>query len=258
MVITDTLEKLFDFCGYNFQGLEEDTTIYIEDQNIEILSYNFKKQKPEYKKVISLTRKRDALYYYLTLKTNSNIVLLKGTESHRIWDPSVKDWKSIRDVKFILNESKEEVPVLCQAGTKSGPVLDLEVEDSSCYFSNGILSHNTSGGNALKYYASQRVDVRRTGGVKDGDNLVANSTRVKCIKNKVATPFKECEFEIRYGQGIDTLLDLLTQASEAGIIEKSGSWYSYNNQKVGQGTVQSKAWLLEHPELVEEIKSKLL
>lgn len=116
----------------------------------------------------------------------------------------------------------------------------------------------TSGGNALKFYASQRVDVRRTGGVKDGETLVANSTKVKCIKNKCAPPFRECELEIRYGEGIDTELDLLTQATEVGLIEKAGSWYSYNNEKVGQGAAQSKVWLKAHPEVVEELKNKLL
>lgn len=116
----------------------------------------------------------------------------------------------------------------------------------------------TPGGNALKFYSSQRLDVRRSGGVKEGETLVANTTRIKCIKNKVAPPFRECEIEIRYGQGIDTMLDLLTQATEAGLIEKAGSWYSYNDQKVGQGAAQSKTWLKEHPEVVAELRSKLL
>jgi recombination protein RecA len=116
----------------------------------------------------------------------------------------------------------------------------------------------TTGGNALKFYASQRVDVRRTGGVKDGETLVANSTRVKCVKNKVAPPFRECEFEIRYGEGIDTNLDLLTQAAEANLIDKAGSWYSYNGEKIGQGAVQAKTWLANHPEVTAVLREKLI
>lgn len=116
----------------------------------------------------------------------------------------------------------------------------------------------TSGGNALKFYASQRVDVRRTGGTKEGEIFVANKTKVKCIKNKCAPPFKECEFEIRYGEGIDIYSDILNTATEKNIIEKAGAWYSYQGVQVGQGSVHAREWLIEHPVETEEIKKKLM
>jgi recombination protein RecA len=115
----------------------------------------------------------------------------------------------------------------------------------------------TSGGNALKFYATQRLDVRKIGTSKDGEEVVASKTKIKCVKNKVAPPFKECEVEIRYGEGIDTLSDLLTTASNQNVIIKSGAWYSYNDAKIGQGAAQARQFLLENPNIVTEIKSKI-
>jgi recombination protein RecA len=112
----------------------------------------------------------------------------------------------------------------------------------------------TTGGNALKFYSSQRVDIRRIGGVKDGEELVANATRVKCVKNKVAPPFRECEIEIRFGEGLDVMADLLNRAVAKEIVEKSGAWYSFKEQRIGQGVAQSRQWLIEHPDQAEIIR----
>lgn len=256
MVKTGTLENFFEFCGYPFHLLEENSSINIENQNLEILSYNFIKHRIEYKQVISLTRKQNAQYFLLKRK-NDDSLLLKGTAAHRIWDPFLNKWSSIVSATTILNNKNEQIPVYCETSLETGPVLDLEILDFQCYFSNGILSHNTSGGNALKFYATQRVDVRRIGGVKNGEVLVANKTKIKCIKNKVAPPFKECEIEIRYGEGIDTVGDLLERATEANIIEKAGAWYSYKENKIGQGAAQAREWLLAHPIEVKEIQKQL-
>jgi recombination protein RecA len=114
-----------------------------------------------------------------------------------------------------------------------------------------------TGGNALKFYSSQRVDVRRTGGVKDGEDLVANSTKAKVVKNKIAPPFRIAEFEIRYGEGIDVVADLINVATEAGVIQKSGSWYSYGDTRIGQGAKQVRGYLLENTEIADEIRAKL-
>ncbi|MDP3278725.1 MAG: recombinase RecA [Deltaproteobacteria bacterium] len=116
----------------------------------------------------------------------------------------------------------------------------------------------TTGGNALKFYASMRLDIRRTGAIKDGDKVIGNRTRVKVVKNKMAPPFREVEFDILYGLGISRAGDLLDLASEAGIVEKAGSWFSYKGERIGQGREQAKAWLEEHSDAVGRIENDLL
>ncbi|MFT3914097.1 MAG: recombinase RecA [Anaeromyxobacteraceae bacterium] len=115
----------------------------------------------------------------------------------------------------------------------------------------------TTGGNALKFYASQRLDIRRIGAIKDGESVIGNRTRVKVVKNKVAPPFKEVEFDIMYGQGISREGDVLDLASNDNIVEKSGAWFSYDGERIGQGREQSKSFLREHPEVLQQIEGKL-
>jgi recombination protein RecA len=116
----------------------------------------------------------------------------------------------------------------------------------------------TTGGNALKFYASQRLDIRRVGAIKNGDNVIGSRTRVKVVKNKVAPPFKEVEFDIMYGTGISKEGDLIDLAGEAGIVEKSGSWFGFNGERIGQGRENAKEYLKEHPAVAKEIEAKLL
>jgi recombination protein RecA len=116
----------------------------------------------------------------------------------------------------------------------------------------------TTGGNALKFYSSVRLDIRRTGAIKDGDNIVGNRTKIKVVKNKVAPPFKLIEFDIMYGEGISKTGDILDLAVTNGIVEKAGSWFSYENAKIGQGRENSKTFLKENPDILEEIKLKVL
>jgi recombination protein RecA len=116
----------------------------------------------------------------------------------------------------------------------------------------------TTGGNALKFYASVRMDIRRTGALKDGDEVIGSRTKVKIVKNKVAPPFREVEFDIMYGAGISKEGDLLDVAANEGIVEKAGAWYSYNNQKIGQGREQSKEFLKNNQEMMAEIRQKVL
>jgi recombination protein RecA len=116
----------------------------------------------------------------------------------------------------------------------------------------------TTGGNALKFYATQRLDIRRIGAIKDGDSVIGSRTRVKVVKNKVAPPFKEVEFDIMYGVGISREGDLLDLASNENIVEKSGAWYSYDGERIGQGREQAKTFLREHPETLEKVEAKVL
>tara|TARA_R110000824_G_scaffold390760_20_gene588071 strand:+ start:26665 stop:27774 length:1110 start_codon:yes stop_codon:yes gene_type:complete len=115
----------------------------------------------------------------------------------------------------------------------------------------------TTGGNALKFYASVRLDIRRIGAIKDRDEVVGNQTRVKVVKNKVAPPFKQVEFDIMYGEGISKLGELIDLGVKAGIVEKSGSWFSYNSTRIGQGRENSKTFLRENPEMADEIEKAI-
>lgn len=112
----------------------------------------------------------------------------------------------------------------------------------------------TAGGNALKFYSSVRLDIRRIGAIKDGDEIVGNQTRVKVVKNKVAPPFKVVEFDIMYGKGISKLGELIDLGSKADIVEKSGAWYSYKGEKIGQGKENSKEYLINNPKIAAEIE----
>ncbi len=115
----------------------------------------------------------------------------------------------------------------------------------------------TTGGNALKFYASVRLDIRRIGAIKKGDEVVGNDTRVKVVKNKVAPPFRQCEFEILYGEGTSSEGELISLGVDQGIIEKSGAWYSYNEERIGQGKDNVRTFLKEHPEIANEIDKRL-
>ncbi|MEL6169443.1 MAG: recombinase RecA [Pseudomonadota bacterium] len=115
----------------------------------------------------------------------------------------------------------------------------------------------TTGGNALKFYSSVRLDIRRIGSIKDRDEVVGNSTRVKIVKNKVAPPFKQVEFDIMYGEGISKMGELLDLGVKAGVVEKSGAWFSYGDERIGQGRENAKMFLRETPQIALEIEDKI-
>jgi recombination protein RecA len=115
----------------------------------------------------------------------------------------------------------------------------------------------TTGGNALKFYASVRLDIRRTGQIKDRDDIVGNATRVKVVKNKVAPPFKQVEFDIMYGQGISKIGEILDLGVKAGVVEKSGAWFSYDSIRIGQGRENAKTYLKENPEIADRLEAAI-
>lgn len=137
---------------------------------------------------------------------------------------------------------------------------------TTCIFINqlrekiGVMFGNpetTTGGNALKFYASVRLDIRRVTAIKDGEDVIGNQVRVKVVKNKVAPPFRKCEFEIYFGEGISRVTEILDLGLDFGIIQKSGSWFSYGNGKLAQGREAVKQVLKDNPELAEEIEAKI-
>ena len=138
--------------------------------------------------------------------------------------------------------------------------------NTTCIFINqlrekiGVMFGNpetTTGGNALKFYASVRLDIRRATQLKDGEEVIGNQTRVKVVKNKVAPPFRKAEFDIMFGEGISRAGEIIDLGAELGIIKKSGSWYSYNDTKLGQGRDASKQVIQDNPELAEELEAKV-
>ena len=139
--------------------------------------------------------------------------------------------------------------------------------NTTCIFINqlrekiGVMFGNpetTTGGNALKFYASVRLDIRKSQAIKDGDNIIGNQVKVKVVKNKVAPPFRKAEFEILFGEGISKLGEIIDLGVEYNIIKKSGSWFSYGDQKLAQGRDATKELLKDNPELCEELEEKIM
>ena len=139
--------------------------------------------------------------------------------------------------------------------------------NTTCIFINqlrekiGVMFGNpetTTGGNALKFYASVRLDIRKSQAIKDGDNVIGNQVKVKVVKNKVAPPFRKAEFEIMFGEGISKIGEIIDLGTEYNFIKKSGSWFSYGDTKLGQGRDAVKEMLKDNPELCEELEAKIM
>jgi recombination protein RecA len=166
-----------------------------------------------------------------------------------------------------MGESKMGLQARLMSQALRKLTASISKTNTTCIFINqlrekiGVIFGNpetTTGGNALKFYASVRLDIRKITAIKDGDEIKGNQTRVKVIKNKVAPPFRKAEFDIMFGEGISRTGELIDLSSEMGIIKKSGSWYSYNDTKIGQGREAAKDCLRDNPELAEEIEAKIM
>ncbi|HET6746867.1 MAG TPA: recombinase RecA [Candidatus Saccharimonadales bacterium] len=151
--------------------------------------------------------------------------------------------QALRKLTGIINKSKATVIFINQIRMKIGVM-----------FGN---PETTTGGNALKFYASVRIDIRRTGQIKDGENIIGNRTKVKIVKNKIAPPFRIAEFDIMYNEGISKTGDVLDLAVNHGVVGKSGAWFDYNDGKIGQGREATKKYLKENPEVLAEIDTKV-
>jgi recombination protein RecA len=151
--------------------------------------------------------------------------------------------QALRKLTGVINRSKATVIFINQIRMKIGVM-----------FGN---PETTTGGNALKFYASVRMDIRRTGQIKQADQVIGNRTRVKVVKNKIAPPFREAEFDIMYNEGISRSGDVLDIAVSRNIVDKSGAWFAYNDQKIGQGREAAKAYLNDNPKVIEELTKKI-
>ena len=153
--------------------------------------------------------------------------------------------QALRKLTGSINRSKTTIIFINQLRMKIGVMMP------------GQSPETTTGGNALKFYASMRLDIRRIGAIKKGDEVVGNETRVKVVKNKLAPPFKQVVFEIMYGEGISREGELIDLGVEHKLVEKSGAWFAYKGEKIGQGKDNSKQYLREHPEVATEIETAL-
>ncbi|MGI8939590.1 MAG: recombinase RecA [Iamia sp.] len=171
-------------------------------------------------------------------------------------------------VEPMFREMRRElmpVPVLdispLELPTENSSRYDIEVEGTHNYFVDGVMVHNspetTPGGRALKFYSSVRLDIRRIESIKDGVEVVGNRTRVKVVKNKVAPPFKQAEFDIMYGKGISREGSVLDIGVDLGIVKKSGAWYTYEGEQMGQGRENAKGFLLDNPEIMVEVSERI-
>ena len=151
--------------------------------------------------------------------------------------------KALRKLTGVVNKSKTSIIFINQIREKIGVMFGSP--------------ETTSGGRALKFYTSIRIDIRRIGSIKDGQEIIGNRTKIKVVKNKLASPFKVVEFDIIYGKGISYVADLLDLAVEADIVQKSGSWYSYADEKIGQGKINVTAFLEENSKILDEISIKV-
>ncbi len=152
--------------------------------------------------------------------------------------------------------------VVVKPPTRSMRRFDLEIAGTHSYFVDGVLVHNspetTPGGRALKFYSSIRLDIRRIESLKDGAEVVGNRTRVKVVKNKVSPPFRQAEFDIMYGKGISREGSLIDMSVDLGIVKKSGAWFTYEGEQLGQGRENAKSFLTANPEIMVEISDRVL
>lgn len=268
---TDTIKEFFKK-GFNVDAEKMliGEIINVSSFNRKVLSFNEKNNTNEFKKVLNIIRKKDD-YMYLTSVGGE---ILENQEYHKFYvkmdlDKSatyftVKDLHKYKKPFFMFNKDFEWVQADgVKRANKKIKIFDFEVESNHNYYSNNFLSHNTifgnpettTGGNALKFYSSQRLDIRRIGQNKGKDDEVtANKVRVKVVKNKVAPPFRQAEFEIKFGIGIDKISEMIDLAVQLEIIKKSGSWFSYDSSKLGQGVENVRLTLVENPDLYDIIE----
>ncbi len=171
------------------------------------------------------------------------------------------------EIEGEMGESKMGLQARLMSQALRKLTATISKTNTCCIFINqlrdklGVLFGNpetTTGGNALKFYSSVRLDIRRIGQLKDGDNVYGNLTRVKVVKNKVAPPFRKCEFEILFGHGISKIGEIIDLGVECGVIKKSGSWFSYDGNKLGQGRDAAKQMIEDNPELAELLQSQIM
>lgn len=223
------LEEVFSKAGINWKEMKENETIDISDKNFKLKSFNHKTGEVEYKRILSLVRKEDSETYELvSSKTGEN--LFRGTNAHRIYvlgqEERYFSFKELEDKESFLCLTSEGSTISCfiRKTNEKEPILDVEIEDNENYFANNILSHNTTpGGNALKFYASVRLEVKRIEWILEGKETVGLLIQMVCTKNKTAPPRKKYEVTMTFDKGFDAHLEWIDFAIDLGTITKLSS-----------------------------------
>lgn len=258
-----TMEKLFEKAGLNWKSMEQNVPYDVSGKNVKIKSFNHKTQQNEMRQILNLVYKGDAKIYHLVNKQGD--ILLKCSGTHRIWDNSTSQYFHVQDIESgtALTKNGENIDFFVKETNDIQPIVDMEVEGNENYFSNGILSHNTTtGGKALQYYSSIRLKFTRVGKVeeKDGDEKIATAieTKVESVKNKTYRPYLRDKFTVVFGKGIDNDAGIIETAISEGVIKKKGGWYSIDGSNVAQGLPALKEYLDTNPSVYERIKKETL
>lgn len=238
---------------------------------VEVLSFNGNTNRIEPRKITNWFDNGIAdnfLQITLTNNETSTLRTLIVTPNHTIFTPNGEVCANELAPGDLVLTSSNLQTTSPETVLSSTPVIlpnmrkfDLEIDGNHSYLIDGIIVHNspetTTGGNALKFYASVRLDIRRTGSVKKGDEIIGNETKVKVVKNKVAPPFKEAHFEILYGKGINSTAEAVDLAVELKLLDKAGSWYSYNGSKIAQGKDKACEYFNDNPPLLQALIEKV-
>lgn len=254
-----------------------DKPIDVRLEKVGVLSYNEKTKTNEKKLVEYIIRKKDSFLYNVHIKGE----VIEVTADHRFFvNYSAVNQPVYLTTKDILSLSNKHKLYLLEVSTQTfveiskiektkivAPIYDVQVEGNENYYSNGYLSHNsmygpnevTTGGNALKFYASQRIDIRKAQGkqIDDDGNIGNSEMKCKVVKNKLAPPFRKAEMMNIFNVGIDNSYDVLRLGIELGLIKKAGSWFSVDDTKLGQGEEKALITLKENPDLFEDIENKI-
>ena len=268
--IKDLFEQVL---GFKVEDMEINQFYDVSHLKVGIKSFNHISNEIEYNLINKIVRKKDSDKFIIKgngfeFNTSANHKLL--IKIHLTKKEYYEEVKTIIDILkiqpvYVLDESANWVEL--ESITKDGTtqILDLEVDRTNNYFSNGILSHNTiygnpevtTGGNALKFFSSQRVEVSKGTQLKQGEDIIGYVMKIRVVKNKIAPPFRKAEVNNMFGTGIDKFKDMLNIAVDKGLIVRSGSWYSYEGTKLGQGIDKVAELVKDNPELIEELEEKI-
>lgn len=246
------MENLFKLAGCEYKDMPQNSSMEISDKNIKIKSYNHENGVIEHNLVTHIVRKQDAAVWEIVNAVGD--VFLRCTENHKVFSVDKKSYVAVCDLvneERIMIESLGYVHVFVRKTNATSPILDIQVEKVENYFSNGMLSHNTtSGGQALKFFASMRIDIRRKEQHKGpGDVILGNHLNAKIIKNKLAPPFRQAEYDFYFDTGFDHEGSALKPGIECGVIERTGTWFSFEGEKVANGSKNFGPYMREHPDV---------